>query len=101
MSKETNISADFIPEVMMHLCLTLTPRIPGYPTGPWAPGKPYKKTTVSSLLLSSIQQKMHFSDQIWIGIALSHCVLSFIVNKCFQTEKVDNADESILLTLMS
>lgn len=41
------------------------------------------------------------SDQILISSALSHRVLTFVVNKHFQTGKVDNADESILPTLMS
>lgn len=34
MCEGINISVDITPEIMMHLCLTLTPRVPGYPTGP-------------------------------------------------------------------
>lgn len=56
--QEINISVDITPGIMMHLCLTLTPRVPGYPTGPWAPSKPcIKKKQYSSVVASSSQQK--------------------------------------------
>lgn len=56
----------------MHLRLTLTPRVPGYPTGPWAPSKPYmkKKTKKNSSTFSKQQSKMHFCDYVSINIAL-------------------------------
>lgn len=65
MSRETNNSLDVAPEIMMHLCLTLTPRIPGYPTGPWGPAKPYQSQTQTAglLLACTIQQKWPHMNQ--------------------------------------
>lgn len=74
------VSVNITSEITVHLCLTLTPRMPGYPTGPWMPSKPYIKNIMDSkrfILILNSRKKKH--EQAEISNAPSDCVSSFKV----------------------